>query len=173
MKYTYKTLLCSGLLSLAVGFGMTSCEDYLDKSPESTVSEEDAFKNFRNFQGFIEEIYNCIPDKEKCNYCTSWNWGDDELFNSMGDGHMTHQADLGNFRAWQSNGQCWLYRNPSNPASTDKFQHSLWPHSWYCIRKANVGLANLDKLVGTQEEKDMIAGQLYFFRAWWHFELMT
>ena len=29
--------------------------------------------------------------------------GDDELFNSMGDGHMTHQADLGNFRAWQSN----------------------------------------------------------------------
>ena len=90
---------------------MTSCEDYLDKSPESTVSEEDAFKNFRNFQGFIEEIYNCIPDKEKCNYCTSWNWGDDELFNSMGDGHMTHQADLGNFRAWQSNGQCWLYRD--------------------------------------------------------------
>ena len=71
MKYTYKTLLCSGLLSLAVGLGMTSCEDYLDKSPESTVSEEDAFKNFRNFQGFIEEIYNCIPDKEKCNYCTS------------------------------------------------------------------------------------------------------
>ena len=34
-------------------------------------------------------------------------------------------------------------------------------------------LANLDKMVGTQEEKDMIAGQLYFFRAWWHFELMT
>lgn len=174
MKYnTYKTLFYAGLLSFSVGFCMTSCEDYLDKSPESTVSEEDAFKNFRNFQGFIEEIYNCIPDKEKCNYCTSWNWGDDELFNSMGDGHMTHQADLGNFRAWQSNGQCWLYRDSSNPASTNAFDHSLWPHSWYCIRKANVGLANLDKMVGTQEEKDMIAGQLYFFRAWWHFELMT
>ena len=86
MKYnTYKTLFYAGLLSFSVGFCMTSCEDYLDKSPESTVSEEDAFKNFRNFQGFIEEIYNCIPDKEKCNYCTSWNWGDDELFNSMGD----------------------------------------------------------------------------------------
>lgn len=65
MKYnTYKTLFYAGLLSFSVGFCMTSCEDYLDKSPESTVSEEDAFKNFRNFQGFIEEIYNCIPDKE-------------------------------------------------------------------------------------------------------------
>ena len=173
MKHSiYKTLFCAGLLSVSAGLPLTSCEDYLDKAPESTVSEDDAFKNFRNFQGFIEEIYNCIPDKEKNNYCTSWNWGDDELFNSMGDAHMTHQADLGNFRAWQTNGQCWLYRNPSNPASPDKFQHSLWPHAWYCIRKANVGLANLDKMTGTEEEKNLIAGQLYFFRAWWHFQIM-
>lgn len=36
-----------------------------------------------------------------------------------------------------------------------------------------MGLENLDKLTeATQEEKDLIAGQLYFFRAWWHFELM-
>ena len=59
----------------------TSCEDYLDKEPESTLSGDDAFKNFTNFQGFVEEIYNCIPDKEKCNWCPSWNWGDDEIFN--------------------------------------------------------------------------------------------
>lgn len=173
MKHTYKTYLLSGLFACSIGLGTTSCEDYLDKNPDSTVSAEDAFKNFRNFQGFIEEIYNCIPDKEKNNYCTSWNWGDDEMFNTQGDAHMTHQADLGNFRAWQTNGQCWLYRNPSNPSSTNKFEHSLWPHSWYCIRKCNVGLANLDKLVASQEEKNLIAGQLYFFRAWWHFELMT
>lgn len=173
MKHTYKTFLISGLFACAIGLGTTSCEDYLDKNPDSTVSADDAFKNFRNFQGFIEEIYNCIPDKEKNNYCTSWNWGDDEMFNSQGDAHMTHQADLGNFRAWQTNGQCWLYRNPSNPSSTNKFEHSLWPHSWYCIRKCNVGLANLDKFVGTQEERNLLEGQLYFFRAWWHFELMT
>lgn len=172
MKSIYKTLLCSGFLAFSVGMGLTSCEDYLDKSPDSTVSEDDAFKNFRNFQGFIEEIYNCIPDKEKCNYVTSWNWGDDEMFNTQGDAHMTHQADLGNFRAWQTCGQTYLWRDGSNPASTDKFAHSLWPHAWYCIRKANVGLANLDKFVGTEEEKNLLAGQLYFFRAWWHFEMM-
>jgi starch-binding outer membrane protein, SusD/RagB family len=60
-----------------------------------------------------------------------------------------------------------------DPTSTNKFDHALWPHAWYCIRKANMGLENLDKLtVATQEEKDLIEGQLYFFRAWWHFELM-
>lgn len=84
---------------------------------------------------------------------------------------MTHQVDLGNFRAWQTTGN-WLYKDGSNPTSTDKFNHSLWPHAWYCIRKANQGLANLDKLVASKAEKDLIAGQLYFFRAWWHTELM-
>ncbi|MBM6881993.1 RagB/SusD family nutrient uptake outer membrane protein [Bacteroides caecigallinarum] len=161
------------LLSLAIGCGMTSCEDYLDKSPEATVNKEDAFKDFRNFQGFVEEIYNCIPDKEKCNYCTSWNWGDDELFNSLGNAHMTNQVDLGNFRNWYSNGQTWLMTGTNNPTSTDSFHHSLWGHAWYCIRKCNIGLANLDKMIGTEDEKNLIAGQLYFFRAWWHFEMMT
>ena len=108
MRKIYRTLLCGSLLLFSLGF--SSCEDYLDKEADSTVSEEEAFKNFRNFQGFIEEIYNCIPDKEKNNYTTSWNWGDDEIFNPEGDSHMTHQVDLGNFRAWSTNNQCWLYR---------------------------------------------------------------
>ena len=171
MKRIFKTSIFLAI-SLMATTTFTSCEDYLDKEPESTLSGDDAFKNFTNFQGFVEEIYNCIPDKEKCNWCPSWNWGDDEIFNPEADNRMTHQADLGNFRAWMTTGN-WLYKDGSNPTSTDKFSHSLWPHSWYCIRKANVGLANLDKMIAaTEEERNMIAGQLYFFRAWWHFELM-
>ncbi len=173
MKSIFKISIWLGL-SLMLGMSMVSCEAYLDKEPESTVSPDAAFMNFRNFQGFVEEIYNCIPDKEKCNWCPSWNWGDDEIFNPEADSRMTHQADLGNFRAWQGTGN-WLYKSGSSPTSTDKFSHSLWPHSWYCIRKANMGLEALEagKMVsGSQEEKDFIAGQLYFFRAWWHFELI-
>lgn len=159
-----------------LGMSLASCEAYLDKEPDSTVSEDAAFVNFRNFQGFIEEIYNCIPDKEKCNWAPSWNYGDDEIFNTgLGETKLTNQIDLGNFRAWMTTGD-WLYKSGSDPTSRDKFNHSLWPHSWYCIRKANVGLKALEdgKLVNaTQEEKDLIAGQLYFFRAWWHFELIN
>ena len=162
-------------LSLVLGLSLASCESYLDKEPDSTISEETAFVNFRNFQGFIEEIYNCIPDKEKCNWCPSWNWGDDEIFNAPANDRMTNQVDLGNFRAWMSTGN-WLYKNGSSSTSTDKFSHSLWPHSWYCIRKANLGLKALEKgmlVNATEEEKKMIEGQLYFFRAWWHFELIN
>ncbi|MDE6286931.1 MAG: RagB/SusD family nutrient uptake outer membrane protein, partial [Muribaculaceae bacterium] len=50
--------------------------------------------------------------------------------------------------------------------------HSLYGHAWYCIRKCNMGLENLDKLVGTAEERNFLKGQMLFFRAWWHFEMM-
>ncbi len=50
---------------------------------------------------------------------------------------------------------------------------NLWVNSWYCIRKANLGIENINLMTdATQEEKDIILGQLYFFRAWWHFELI-
>ena len=178
MKKIYSTLLF-GFLSLA-SVSLVSCEDYLDKEADSNVSEEEAFRNFTNFQGFIEEMYNCIPDKMKCNWCPSWNWGDDEIFNPAADNKMTNQVDLGNFRAWSTTGN-WLYKSGSDPTATyhpysdgnAKFKHSLWPHAWYCIRKANIGLENLSKLTeATEEQKKLIEGQLYFFRAWWHFELM-
>lgn len=176
MKNIYKTFLKSCILFLILGTSLASCEDYLDKEPDSTISGNDAFKNFMNFQGYIEEIYNCIPDKQKCNWAPSWNWGDDEIFNPEADGRMTHQVDLGNYRAWRSAGD-WLYNSNSSSTATgdgSPKRHSLWPHAWYCISKANEGLANLDKLTtATAEEKNLIAGQLYFFRAWWHFELMT
>ena len=63
-----KSLLCGSLLLLA-GASLTSCTDWLDKDPESIVAEDEAFKNYRNFQGYIEEIYSLVPDKQKINYC--------------------------------------------------------------------------------------------------------
>jgi len=169
MKYynNIKTLLCGSLLLMAGVASFTSCTDWLDKDPESIIAEDEAFKNFRNFQGYIEEIYNLIPDKESCNYCTAWNFGDDAVHNPEGYAHMDHQVDLGNYRNWWSNNQCWLKGNNYNGRT-----QSLWDNSWYCIRKCNMGIENIKSLVGTDEERNLLLGQMYFFRAWWHFELM-
>ena len=170
MKRNIVKLFC--VLGLACGF--TSCTDYLDKSPDSTVSAEQAFKNFTNFQGFIEEVYNCIPSKESNCWCTTFNWGEDEIMNTgLGDGYVTAHFDLGDYRHWYNDAQSFLHSDDLNPTKTDKFSHSL-EHAWYCIRKCNLGLANLDLMTDcTQEEKNFIKGQLLFFRAWWHEELIA
>ena len=169
MKYHnyFKSFLFGSLFLLSGGAFFTSCTSWLDKEKEAIVSEDEAFKNYRNFQGYIEEIYNLIPDKEKVNYCTAWNFGDDAVHNTEGYAHMDHQVDLGNYRNWWSNNQCWLKGGYYNGRV-----QSLWDNSWYCIRKCNMGIANIKSLVGTDEERDLLLGQMYFFRAWWHFELM-
>ena len=169
MKRNILKLFCA--LSLICGFA--SCTDYLDKTPDSTVNADEAFKNFTNFQGFVEEVYNCIPNKESNFWCCSFNWGEDEILNTgLGDSHETAHFDLGDYRYWYSDPQSFLHSNGLNSTSNDKFSHSL-EHAWYCIRKCNLGLENLEKMTNcTQEEKNIIKGQLLFFRAWWHEELM-
>lgn len=169
MKRNILKLFCA--LSLICGFA--SCTDYLDKTPDSTVNADEAFKNFTNFQGFVEEVYNCIPNKESNYWCCSFNWGEDEILNTgLGDSHETAHFDLGDYRYWYSDPQSFLHSNGLNSTSTDMFSHSL-EHAWYCIRKCNLGLENLEKMTDcTQEEKNIIKGQLLFFRAWWHEELM-
>lgn len=169
MKRNILKLFCA--LSLICGFA--SCTDYLDKTPDSTVNADEAFKNFTNFQGYVEEVYNCIPSKESNYWCTTFNWGEDEILNTgMGDSHETAHFDLGDYRYWYSDPQSFLHSNGLNSTSTDMFSHSL-EHAWYCIRKCNLGLENLEKMTDcTQEEKNIIKGQLLFFRAWWHEELM-
>ena len=169
MKRNILNLFCA--LSLTCGFA--SCTDYLDKTPDSTVNADEAFKNFTNFQGFVEEVYNCIPNKESNFWCCSFNWGEDEILNTgLGDSHETAHFDLGDYRYWYSDPQSFLHSNGLSSTSTDKFSHSL-EHAWYCIRKCNLGLENLEKMTDcTQEEKNIIKGQLLFSRAWWHEELM-
>lgn len=159
----------------ALTISAASCTDYLDKAPDSDISDTDAFKDWTNFQGFTEELYNCIPSFEKGYWTNSWNWGEDEIMNVGIDYHMCYKIDQGDFWGWQTEHDGWqsgwMDRNAFNTGG-DRFNHSLWKGAWYGIRKANIGLANLDKFSGTAEEKNLIAGQLYFFRGWFHFELM-
>lgn len=55
MKRFTKTIGWFGMLAML--FVLPSCKDYLDRENQSTVSPTDAFKNFVNFQGFVEELY--------------------------------------------------------------------------------------------------------------------
>ena len=35
---------------------LASCEDYLEKTPDSNVDEKIVFGNYRNFQGYLDEL---------------------------------------------------------------------------------------------------------------------
>jgi hypothetical protein len=174
MKKYLKILFAFVVLSIASG--LSSCKKFLDREPQSVVSDVDAYKNFVNFQGFTEELYHCIPDFSNAYWTNSWNWGEDEIQSTALDFHFIVKIDNGNFWGWQSQFDGWqagwMDRNNTS-TNDDRFTKSLWKLGWYGIRKANMGLANMDKLTdATQEEKNLIKGQLLFFRGWFHFMFM-
>lgn len=177
----YKSVAASLVLGLSLAM-TTSCTDYLDKAPESDVSADAAFKNFMSFQGFTEEIYLCMPDFTKSYWTTSWNWGEDDIMAVGINYHMSYKVDQGDFWGWQQEFDGWgasfmdqgsSFLNPSDAGNNYRFSRGLWKGAWYGIRKANLGLENMDLMTSaTQEERNAIKGQLLFFRGWLHFQLM-
>ena len=172
----YIILLACSLIIL----GGASCTDYLERAPESIINENEVFKNFTNFQGYTEEMYMLIPDVAKHAWCSSFNWGDDEhQFDGEGR-YFTYHIDRGNFRWYLGNNddggrECFLYKSGWN-SSSDRMGKDIWNSGWYAIRKCNLGIAAIEEkgllVDATEEERNMLLGQLYFFRGFWHFQIM-
>jgi len=171
--------------------GLTSCTSYLDKSPSSSVDPEVSWKTFADFQGFTDQLYLCLPSVCNRDDNNFFNNGEEEVWgvNAKSQGAWVWSVDQGDFWAWQTGGYgsggSFMDSNPSNKAfditnvSTAygaldaKRTKAMWPGCWYGIRQCNLGLQNLSKMTGTDQEKNTIAGQLYFFRAMFHFHLIT
>jgi len=171
MKINLKSIII--VCALFLGTGMMSCKEYLDQAPEASISINDVFTTFKSFQGFTEEIYNCVPDYTKTTYDADWSLAD-EFVPTVVDWRMPTHMDNGDYWAVNTgNGWGQSYMAGNFNTSDGWGSKGMWAGAWYGIRKANLGLANLDKLVtATQEEKDFIKGQLLFFRAMLHFQLM-
>ncbi|MBV4358872.1 RagB/SusD family nutrient uptake outer membrane protein [Pinibacter aurantiacus] len=169
-RYSHLLIRCFIFMAIV---SLTACTKYLDKAPGADVSPTDAFINFTNFQGFTEELYACVPEFTSKTWACDWLLGD-EIIHKTGVTWLNEQFDNGDSWSWTTGEWIsWLDAPTYNTDPTTGFGKGLWPNSWYAIHKANLGLANLDKLNGTQEEKDLIKGQLLFFRGWFHFELMS
>lgn len=177
MKEYIKNISRCGWAAVLLLILFSSCEDYLERTPESVISETTPFVNFRNFQGYTEELYHCIPNFTNGYWTNSFNWGDDEIQSAAQNFHFGVKIENGDFWGWQAQhdgwGAGWLDKGNWNTTPDGRFNKGLWPLAWYGIRKANVGLENLDLMTeATQEEKDLIEGQLLFFRGWFHFQLI-
>lgn len=171
-KYINKMLAASAFILGLVGF--SSCTDYLDKSPLSDIDSKVVFQNYKNFQGFTEELYNCLPIMSAVGSHNSWNLGEDEYWEPTEQRIFAYNVDRGDYWAWNNAiFGSWFKTGGNTSSQNNADKGALWGLSWYGIRKANIGLANIDKLTeATDEEKDFVKGQLYFFRGWFHYALM-
>jgi starch-binding outer membrane protein, SusD/RagB family len=158
---------------LLLGAGLfISCEDYLDKAPEVNIKDSDVFTKFESFQGYVEDIYQCIPDETLGSSAEmNWNYGDEFL--SSTSIFMNFQFDRGNYWFWQTRQRSPYAGVVNYVDERAKGDKGWWHNGWFAIRKCNIVLSHLNDLVSpTQEERDILAGQAYFFRGLFHFQIL-
>lgn len=165
------SMLIAGIVFISFTLAI-SCDSYLDQTPESLLSEEDIFSTYEGCQGFLDKSYLLIMDVLNTEAGAFPGFGDDFISVS---GHIPTAAS----------GDYWRIIGPSNTWTiffVDRSQWSrlnpgptkgVWPDAWEGIRMANLTLEKLDLMVdATQEERELIEGQCYFFRAYQHFNLI-
>ena len=158
MKNIYKLFLSVFIIASIT----VSCEDYLDVPPEANITEDDVFGTYLSFQGFEDQMYENIIDPNLSSITVGHNLTGETIAKQ---GWNTSAAASGG-----------NYLNLTQGRSNFKFYNSdmgIWGDSWRGIRRANMALEKLDLLVGaTQEERNILEGQAYFFRAYFHFEIL-
>jgi starch-binding outer membrane protein, SusD/RagB family len=174
MKTKHHNILLIILLSVFVQF---SCSEYLEKTDYAVIEEEKVFREFNNYQGYVETMYAAIVIPYKAiPQNGDPNTGDD-METTFG-GAARYLMD-GNYLGVLSSSNSYLYSSNAKhnevlsfPREGQQYTHTVWG-GWKAIRAANIALKNLHLLEnGTQEELDLLAGQAYFFRAYFHWEIM-
>ena len=154
-----KYRLLNLFLIILTFFIFSSCEEYLDKSEKADISDDEVFTDFISFQGFVESIYCNIvslnSSGEKGTY--AWNWGGD-----MYGGKAIIRFQSGDYVKLYSDRMQFWGGNQLDFDCTRGFSVNrvfFWQNGWAGIRRANLALAFLNRMVdATDEQRDLIEG---------------
>ena len=138
------------LLLFFMGIFSNSCTKLLDKSPMDQISDAAFWKSEGDLQLFLNGLYDKFP---------TWN-----MSGSGGSPLPDAGTDIAISSGLFISTKNRLDGNTSVPASGGGW-------SWTNVRNVNYFLENVDK-VAAVTLKDHYAGEGYFFRAWFYFELL-
>lgn len=164
MKYFNKFLYIISFLGI---IGLSSCDSFLDKEYDASLSEEKVFSNATLTRQFLANIYTNLPDGLGV-------YGDPQFLGASRD-CMTDNATS----FWGLH-----YYNKINTDSYTAIDHPLlgfWNVNFTGIRKSNQFLKNVSQQVIPNTELEGDNNKLYdryraeaqFLRALFHFELVA
>jgi hypothetical protein len=172
--YIISIVIASGILLF------TSCDEYLDKTPDAVVSEKDIFSTYESFQGFIDANYAEILTYNHHYRTTSADFGGDVYsYVTWASGWLGNDGEYwyiagGPDTGHSSNDPSLFNSDMDNSWWGPNTNSGIWAGGWRGIRVCNVALDNLHLLSeATEEERRLLEGQIYFFRAFFHAEIIS
>jgi len=164
MKMRYIT----GLISLIALLTMSSCEDFLDKSPDLGLSEEDVYKNYNSITGFIDYAYSeYLP-----NYLSVDSYENGRNYQEAMSDALTTTLNTSTFVLQIHSGN-WLKKENNSTLEIGNTGKTALGSSAKAIRIMNRVIENIDKVQNlTTDEQNKVLGQAYFYRAWFYFQMI-
>ena len=159
------------LIILCCGFfmgSMSSClKSFLDKAPESGLTEADVFSKYENFKKFFEAVYSGPTYSIKTGFSLYFSYWDQKYTWDA----LTDMSDPGRLMEGQSvkGGQV---SSIVNKYTYDTSRRPILASMFYSIRICNLALQNIHLLKdATQADIDDYTAQAHFIRAFSHFTL--
>lgn len=163
--YTIKNILPTVLTAMLMVTGM-SCSDFLDKDPltDTNLNREEIFSDERYAPGFLNSIYNYLPDGHS----------------RFGGAMLAAASD----EAICSNSGSPIHLFNKNAINATTNPDDVWSNMYRGIRASNLFLQELGpdgiitqtnsipELKEGVKVRDYFKGQAYFLRAYFHFELL-
>jgi hypothetical protein len=151
---------------------LTSCEEYLDKSPDLGLTEDEAFNNFFTVRGYLDKCFQSVLDY------SYWRQQDSErahLGQISDEGAnpytFTRIANVVNRGTWMSDNKATEVGWGDPYVGTTR--GLVIPNAFYALRIANKVINKAPLMQNlTTEQKNQLLGQAHFFRAWFYFEII-
>jgi hypothetical protein len=141
-KYLMLMLACAGLLA--------GCqEDFLDRAPETNISDAEYWKTANDLQLYVNNFYTAFPNP--IGIYSPGVWGSDADEGSDNMIYTGYNAAMNGERVIPSSGGGWAYGD------------------WSALRSINYFLANYDKAEESWETKKRFVGEALFFRTYFYF----
>lgn len=150
---------------------VNGCEKFLDLSPELGLTEDVVFDNYESTRGYLDRCFPLLNDH------THWNRQRAQRAHVASMSDEAAQTYTFNYVYNVVNTGDWL-RQPNAmevgyaDAAVGGVEGRVIPSSFSGIRITNKILEKVPASDFTQEQKDKLIGQAYFFRSWFYFEII-
>lgn len=138
-----------------------SCEDYLDKSPDMGITEEEVFQHFLSYRGVLDKVYVLSNDPFLSTHGGGrFAFGDEGISTAKGTCHR--DVNDGNYMLTRDNLELgWYTAEPMNSVATNKMP--IIAMAMRNLRTVNLCISHIDDLIdATEEQRNHLLGQAYF-----------
>ncbi|RAV28099.1 RagB/SusD family nutrient uptake outer membrane protein [Sinomicrobium soli] len=150
-------------------FGLISCEDYLDISPDFGITEDDVFSEFESARGYLDNCYDVLLDYHEPFSQSAGRCSINALSDEGGSPFTSTIVNVLNTGSWANRAT-----DPELGWTGERGEKgSIVANAFYAIRIANKVIQRVDEIPNiSQEQYDGLLGQAHFLRAWYYFQVI-